>query len=449
MKGGWWYLQTSCVFIILNIFLHGPVESSEYAYPHQSNSMGLNRNYLSHIAKKDFADYMKAMKLKNPESWTGRWLPESTTTEPPSTAVLHLFSGNSTSSVPFIISSNSSKSEGLSFSTIKPDNVSSPSTVLRQGSLLSHFKALMSSLLSGTTTESWTGRWLPESVTPMTPVTGQPKPVQYDQQSEPSLKYSLSTKLRNDSLMSRPEESWTGRWLPDRITARPSVQQPVADVTPPNPMWQMINSTCDDGKTNLTVDWDGDPVNYTCYNPHKYFEPNYDLPNIIIKSAIPKAYKARHACMSTKLDYPTDLPTFGPHRPAWPQYGEYTFLPKQRWIHSLEHGAVVMLYHPCAHPALVNELKEMVTSCLYRHIITPYTMLSPDRPMALLTWGRALLLTSPDKRSVMNFIRQHALRGPEATSKDGQFSQGLITPAKIVTDVDDSNELGLCPQTLF
>ncbi|XP_014276623.1 uncharacterized protein [Halyomorpha halys] len=251
-------------------------------------------------------------------------------------------------------------------------------------------------------------------------------------------------------MKAKPEESWTGRWLPERITSRPdALHQPVSQAAQPNSMWQMINSTCDDGKTNLTVDWDGDPVNYTCYNPHNYFKPNYDLPNLIIKSAIPKAYKAMHACMNTKLEYPTDLPTFGTHRPAWPRYGEYKFLPKQRWLHSLEHGAVVMLYHPCAHPAFVNELKDMVTSCLYRHIISPYTLLPPDRPMALLTWGWAMLLTSPDKRGVRNFIREHALRGPETSSKDGQFSEGLITPAKMITDVSDTNELGLCPQTLF
>lgn len=26
----------------------------------------------------------------------------------------------------------------------------------------------------------------------------------------------------------------------------------------------------------------------------------------------------------------------GSHRPAWAKYGEYKFLPKQRWLHNLE-----------------------------------------------------------------------------------------------------------------
>lgn len=26
----------------------------------------------------------------------------------------------------------------------------------------------------------------------------------------------------------------------------------------------------------------------------------------------------------------------GTHRPLWPAYGEYVYVPKQRWLHSLE-----------------------------------------------------------------------------------------------------------------
>jgi len=36
-----------------------------------------------------------------------------------------------------------------------------------------------------------------------------------------------------------------------------------------------------------------------------------------------------------------------------------------------QHGAVVMLYHPCADPREVDKLRQVVTSCLRRHIISP------------------------------------------------------------------------------
>lgn len=69
----------------------------------------------------------------------------------------------------------------------------------------------------------------------------------------------------------------------------------------------------------------------------------------------------------------------GTHRPLWGVFGEYKFLPKQRWLHNLEHGAIVMLYHPCADRNEVNLLKKIVKNCLYKHIITPYNLLEPNR----------------------------------------------------------------------
>ena len=76
--------------------------------------------------------------------------------------------------------------------------------------------------------------------------------------------------------------------------------------------------------------------------------------------------------MTQRLDYDEWIPTFGDHRPLWPVYGEYKYVPVQRWLHSLEvlrkrkrkfkkinfvffllsfkHGSIVMLYHPCSHP---------------------------------------------------------------------------------------------------
>lgn len=45
---------------------------------------------------------------------------------------------------------------------------------------------------------------------------------------------------------------------------------------------------------------------------------------------------------------------------------------------------------------------------------------------------------------VMNFIRQHALRGPEKVSSDGQYDLNLKVPAEVLTDLDDSV---LCPRS--
>ena len=44
-----------------------------------------------------------------------------------------------------------------------------------------------------------------------------------------------------------------------------------------------------------------------------------------------------------------------------PKYGEYAYLPPQRWLHSLEHGAIVLLYHPCANSDQVIHITVFTT----------------------------------------------------------------------------------------
>ena len=55
------------------------------------------------------------------------------------------------------------------------------------------------------------------------------------------------------------------------------------------------------------------------------------------------------------------------------------FLPRQRWLHNIEHGAVVMLYHPCTHEATVDKLRRLVKGCITKHVISPSTFLTRDR----------------------------------------------------------------------
>uniref|UniRef100_A0A8D8RYD6 Uncharacterized protein n=1 Tax=Cacopsylla melanoneura TaxID=428564 RepID=A0A8D8RYD6_9HEMI len=238
-------------------------------------------------------------------------------------------------------------------------------------------------------------------------------------------------------------ENWTGRYFPDKSTEK----------SPTNPgkterqkmMFAAINKDCDDGKTNLTVDWYDSPVNYTCYR--KEFLPiDPKLPSILHSELIPPLYEAEHACMHTHIEYNTIIPTFGTHRPAWPKYGEYKFVPKQRWLHNLEHGTVVMLYHPCAHPILVNFLRHIIVNCLYRHIITPYN-LPIDRPFALVTWGNYYAFNDPitNEKGAIDFILNHAKHAPEQMSKDGLYDHALLKHAKVVdgSDIEDSV---LCPK---
>ena len=64
------------------------------------------------------------------------------------------------------------------------------------------------------------------------------------------------------------------------------------------------------------------------------------------------------------------------------------------------------------------------------------------QPLVLVAWGCRLSMSYVNPKLVIGFIREHALRGPEETARDGDFSQALLHSAQIVSDFDDRI---LCP----
>ncbi|XP_065173838.1 uncharacterized protein [Atheta coriaria] len=229
--------------------------------------------------------------------------------------------------------------------------------------------------------------------------------------------------------VSQTNEEWTGRWFP----TDPMIQREAHGGIP---MGEIEN--CDDGKTHLDVDYAGTPEQYTCFGNRLLYLPNPEIHPVLEHDHIPKAYSAPHYCMNETITYKRTIPSFGGHRPVWPQYGEYNYLPTQRWLHSLEHGAVVMLYHPCANYNEVVHLKDIVRNCMYRHIITASNDLHQDRPLALLTWGNRMFMSKFDAPIAVKFISTYANRAPETTTKNGGYSMGLTQPAKKVSNEKDN-----------
>jgi len=201
---------------------------------------------------------------------------------------------------------------------------------------------------------------------------------------------------------------------------------------------------CDDGATMLEVDWDGSAVNYTCYNPTTPLLPR-GTEALLECDQLDPGYQPQHFCMNSPIHYSENVPTHGDHRPIWPKFGEYRFVPAQRWLHNIEHGAIVMLYHPCTHHTLVEKLRGLVKGCIRKHIITPSTLLSETRPLVLVGWGCRLSMGEVDEQEVVDFIKKHGLKGPEGTyPKEGQYIQEMLELAQAPpgSDIEDST---ICP----
>lgn len=238
---------------------------------------------------------------------------------------------------------------------------------------------------------------------------------------------------------SEPPETWAGRWFPEKTpkeldnwTGRWFPDRPHPNSYGSSTENGLRNGLdCDDGLNNLENDWNLSPINYTCYGSR--LKPDFKARNQIECYMIPKAYKASQVCVSEPIHYDDKIPTFGNYRPLAPQFGEYKFLPVQRWIHSLEQGAVVMLYHPCANPMFVKKLKHIVTECLYRHIIAPSKSLTSEKPFALVTRGCKMTMSAIDPVAVKTFIINYAHKGSESASLSGEYKLMLVAAAKIKT----------------
>ncbi|XP_035692119.1 uncharacterized protein LOC118426697 [Branchiostoma floridae] len=202
---------------------------------------------------------------------------------------------------------------------------------------------------------------------------------------------------------------------------------------------QNTRDVCDDGKTDIAVDLEG--IKYECEDEQPF--PVYgDMSPSRSNCSEPK--EPMHKCMRDRITYTQRIPHSGMHRPKWARYGTYKYLPPQRWLHNIEHGAVVALYDPCAPGTQVAVLKQTVRRCLRKHIITPYTQLTHTYPFALSAWGCTLEMAHINVTEVQGWIMEHALQSGEESreTRDGQYSHWLLQPADIVSDQQESD---ICP----
>ncbi|XP_041437164.1 uncharacterized protein LOC121399696 [Xenopus laevis] len=190
---------------------------------------------------------------------------------------------------------------------------------------------------------------------------------------------------------------------------------------------------------NIHVDLPDKSV-YTCPGRHWPF-PVQVFPSITTHY---EPEKSHGACMDTEIVYATPIPNSGVHRPKWARYGEYVYCPPQRWLHNLEHGGVVFLYHPCVHPKLKKALVHGARSCVYKHIITPHMNLSTERPLALVTWGSTLEMSHIDLCEVRNWLTTNMDRTREREmDMDGSYQDLLVRPSSVFFDKHDKK---LCPK---
>ena len=111
-------------------------------------------------------------------------------------------------------------------------------------------------------------------------------------------------------------------------------------------------------------------------------------------------------------------PTSGAHYPAaYPRYGVFDFtVPTGSWLHSVEHGAIAVLYNcPRGCPEIVQQLRNVYPKIPLgrnarggqaRALIFPYNDM--DIRIAVVTWRWLLELDRVDEAKIIQFVRRGA-----------------------------------------
>ena len=125
------------------------------------------------------------------------------------------------------------------------------------------------------------------------------------------------------------------------------------------------------------------------------------------------------------LCYDQNPPSSGPHRSMWGRWGEYEYMPPQRYIHNLEHGGIAFLYNPCASPDIIESLRLLACSFAdddggpFRWVMTPYVDLPSN--IAVIAWEWSYSNNCFEESSINSFIDEHYRNAPEDFYYNGSY----------------------------
>ena len=113
------------------------------------------------------------------------------------------------------------------------------------------------------------------------------------------------------------------------------------------------------------------------------------------------------------VSYPDRPPVGGDHNECWGSWGVHAKpLAPERWVHNLEHGGVVLLYHcPNGCTAEVSELAKFMKGRA-QTLLTAYTDM-PTR-FAVVAWGHRLKSDCLDLAAWAQFYGTYVDHAPES-----------------------------------
>ena len=125
--------------------------------------------------------------------------------------------------------------------------------------------------------------------------------------------------------------------------------------------------------------------------------------------------------VDTPVNYPQTPPVGGPHNPVWQNCGFYDVeFPKERGVHSMEHGAVWITYSPELPAADVAVLQAFADNGK-EVLVSPFTGL--PSPVVASAWGKQLIPDDVNDPRLAQFVSWFD-DGPQTPETNTPCSQG-------------------------
>jgi hypothetical protein len=136
--------------------------------------------------------------------------------------------------------------------------------------------------------------------------------------------------------------------------------------------------------------------------------------NAAIQVTDDKDYGRGHS--EAPVTYEMKIPTSGTHSPHDLKYGFYKEKPaNEMLVHNLEHGDIIIYYHPEASPELIAKITALTQ---YKKagsgvLAVPYGNVQTDKEVVVTAWTKTMELASFDEAKIGTFIYKYINKGPE------------------------------------
>jgi len=162
--------------------------------------------------------------------------------------------------------------------------------------------------------------------------------------------------------------------------------------------------------------------------------PLHPAASCLVTIDTPELLPGTHVVEGTAITYSSNPPSSGPHYPVWANFQEFTSPVEDGYlVHSLEHGAVALLYKCDPGPACtatVDALKKIRDALAadplcdadirVRVVIAPYPKLTV--PVAAVSWGWTYTAACVDVPTLSQFAKDHIAQGTENICAAGRTS---------------------------